>query len=105
MNEDHDCHEHFEHGSIEKDDAETVQWIGACTVCGTALVEVYDYQGTYDLGAEKWLYRLVDETTRQLHNLLSRVISRGRAGEWREAVDAKQELDDQLRTLVAEGGV
>ena len=98
---DHNCHEHFEHGSVEKDNAETIQWIGSCTVCGKALVEVYDYQGTYDPDADTWLFRMMDEATRQLHDLLSTVVARGRTGEWREAVAAKQELDKKLHALIA----
>jgi hypothetical protein len=101
---DHDCHEHFEHGSVEKDDAETIKWIGHCTESGRELVEVYDYTGTYDPDAGEWINRMLDETTHQLHDLLSQVISRGRAGEWREAVDAMGILEDRLHHLVVEGG-
>lgn len=53
----HSCADHFEHGSVEKDSAETVKWVGYCTVCGRKLVEVYDYRGTYAPDADAFVRR------------------------------------------------
>lgn len=100
----HVCHEQFVHNEVTKESADTVEWIGHCRECGTPLIEVYDYQGTYDREADEWVNRVLDETAQRLHNLLSKIVARGRAGEWDDAVDAYTRLDDKPQTLIAEGG-
>lgn len=104
MNDGHDCHAYFERTGSWDVTTETVVFYGDCTECHRPLKEVYDYTGTMDDESGEWINRLLDETERQLHDLLSKVIARGRTGEWRESVTAMQELDDKLTALIAEGG-
>jgi hypothetical protein len=77
---------------------------GVCTECERPLQRVYDYTGTVDTAEETWVDHVMDETARQLHDLLGTDIAHGQAGEWRDAVDAKEELETKLYTLMARGG-
>lgn len=97
----HNCHSHFERTGSTEIMSTTLVRSGECTACHRPLNEVYDYPGTMDDETDEWVHHVLSHTARDLHDLLSRVISRGRAGEWREAVDAKHELDDTLQALVA----
>lgn len=101
----HNCHERICDDYVEyKPGEETVKVYGECSECYRPLVLLYGYTGTMDDETDEWLHRVKDYTERKLHDLLSRLISCARSGEWRLALDKKRELDDDLHALIAEGG-
>lgn len=95
MTEEHDCTEHFQHKEVNGD-GETVKWTGYCEICGKTLVEIYDYQGTYDTEEEKWVDQpsAGSEVSQMGQTPTTRLscVDEVESGDWKDIDDYKREL-------------